>query len=349
MDLFIISKILAFAVASFLFTFLLTPSLTYFLYRYKLGKNIRESVDAPIYTQLHQKKKGTPTMGGILIWLTLLILILAIFILSQIFRGGIWEKLNFLSRTQTYLPLGMFLFAAILGLIDDLLGVLKIGVNGGGLKIKYKLIIYTLIAIVGAWWFHFKLGWSEIHIPFFGDFDLGIWYVVVFVFIVVATTFSVNESDGLDGLAGGILLPAFVALTLISFVQGKYDLAVFNSVLMGSLVGFLWFNIYPARFFMGDTGSMSLGIVLGVMAMLTNTAFLLPFFGFILVVESLSVIFQMISKKIFHKKIFLSTPIHHHFEAIGWPETKVTMRFWIIANISTIVGLILFFIDRGLR
>lgn len=349
MDLFIISKILAFAVASFLFTFLLTPSLTYFLYRYKLGKNIRESVDAPIYTQLHQKKKGTPTMGGILIWLTLLILILAVFILSQIFRGGIWEKLNFLSRTQTYLPLGMFLFAAILGLIDDLLGVLKIGVNGGGLKIKYKLIIYTLIAIVGAWWFHFKLGWSEIRIPFFGDFDLGIWYVVVFVFIVVATTFSVNESDGLDGLAGGILLPAFVALTLISFVQGKYDLAVFNSVLMGSLVGFLWFNIYPARFFMGDTGSMSLGIVLGVMAMLTNTAFLLPFFGFILVVESLSVIFQMISKKIFHKKIFLSTPIHHHFEAIGWPETKVTMRFWIIANISTIVGLILFFIDRGLR
>lgn len=348
MDLFSISKILGFAVASFLLTFLLTPLLTHFLYKYKLGKNIRESLDAPIYTQLHQKKKGTPTMGGILIWLTLLVLMLVIFILSQIFRGGIWEKLSFLSRTQTYLPLGMFLFAAVLGLVDDLLGVFKIGINGGGLKIKHKLVIYTLVAAIGAWWFYSKLGWSEIHIPFLGDFDFGIWYIIVFIFIVVATTFSVNESDGLDGLAGGILLPAFVALTLISFVQGKQDLAVFNSVLMGSLVGFLWFNVYPARFFMGDTGSMSLGIALGVISMLTNTAFLLPFFGFILVIESFSVIIQMISKKVFKKKIFLSTPIHHHFEAIGWPETKVTMRFWIIANMAVIIGLIIFFIDRGL-
>lgn len=350
MDLFSLSRILIFSVAAFLLTIFTTPVLTHFLYKYNIGKNnIREPSVAPIYFKLHQKKKGTPTMGGILIWFSLLFLVLIGFLFSQIFPNTILEKFNFLSRDQTYLPLGMFLIAAVLGFIDDLLGVLKIGPKGGGLTPISKLLIYILIAGIGAWWFYFKLGWSKIYIPFLGNFDLGIWYIFIFIFIVVATTFSVNESDGLDGLAGGILLPAFLALTLISFLQGKENLAVFNAVIMGSLVGFLWFNIYPARFFMGDIGSMSLGIVLGIMTMLTNTVMLLPFFGFILVIESLSVILQMISKKIFKKKIFLSTPIHHHFEAIGWPETKVTMRFWIISNMATIVALVIFFIDRALK
>ena len=144
------------------------------------------------------------------------------------------------------------------------------------------------------------------------------------------------------------MLVAFAALTVVAFVEGRYHLASFTGVISGALLAFLWFNIYPARFFMGDTGSMALGITLGVIVMLTNTTLLLPFFAFILVMESGSVILQMISKKIFHKKIFLSTPIHHHFEAIGWPETKVTMRFWIISGLVASMGLVLFFLDRFL-
>ncbi|MEK7542768.1 MAG: phospho-N-acetylmuramoyl-pentapeptide-transferase, partial [Patescibacteria group bacterium] len=160
------------------------------------------------------------------------------------------------------------------------------------------------------------------------------------------TAFAANETDGLAGLAAGTMLFGFAAFGVVAFVTHRYDLAAMNAVIIGSLLAFLWFNIYPAQFFMGDTGSMSLGITLGVMAMLTNTALLLPFFSFILLFESVSVIVQVLNKKIRKKKIFLSTPIHHHFEAIGWHETRVTMRFWIIEGIATSLGLILFFIAR---
>jgi phospho-N-acetylmuramoyl-pentapeptide-transferase len=191
----------------------------------------------------------------------------------------------------------------------------------------------------GAWWFFFKLEWSIIHVPGVGDFEIGWWYFPLFIFVIVATAFSVNESDGLDGLAGGILLFCYGAYTALAFALGRVELAMFCAAISGALLAFLWFNVYPARFFMGDTGAMSLGTTLGVIAMLTNSALVLPIIAFPLVVESLSVIIQMISKKGFGKKIFLSAPIHHHFEAMGWPETQVTMRFWIVAAVSAAVGL----------
>jgi len=158
------------------------------------------------------------------------------------------------------------------------------------------------------------------------------------------TSFSANETDGLDGLLGGVALFAFVALTTVAFVLHRYDLAVFGGAMIGSLLAFLWFNIYPARFFMGDTGSMSLGITIGTIAMLTHTELFLPFFVIILVLESFSVIIQLLSKKLRGKKIFYSTPLHHHFEALGWPESQITMRFWIISAMFTFLGLALFFI-----
>lgn len=222
------------------------------------------------------------------------------------------------------------------------------GANGGGLKIRYKLILYAVVAILGAWWFYFKLEWTVLAVPFFGNFEIGWWYIPLFIFIIVASAFSANETDGLDGLLGGVLLFAFAALTTVAFVLGRYDLAAFGGMVIGSLLAFLWFNIYPARFFMGDTGSMSLGITLGVVSMLTNTTLLLPLFAIILVLESLSVIIQLACKKLFHKKVFLSTPIHHHFEGLGWPESQVTMRFWIISAISSAFGLVLFFLSRFL-
>ncbi|MEK7087080.1 MAG: phospho-N-acetylmuramoyl-pentapeptide-transferase [Patescibacteria group bacterium] len=334
-----IARLLILTSISFLVAFLATPFLTHFLFKYKLGKQIRTE-GAPVFAKIHESKEGTPTMGGILIWSTVLILALGFWFLS-LFFDGIFGDLNFLSRSQTFLPLGALIFAAILGFIDDLLGVFRIGPKGGGLSMKHKIFLYTIIAAICAYWFYFKLGFDTIYIPFIGDFGVGLWYLPIFIFIIVATAFSTNETDGLDGLVGGVLLFAFAALGALAFSQGRYDLAAFTGVIVGALLAFLWFNIYPARFFMGDTGAMSLGITLGIIAMLTNAALLLPLIAFILVLESGSVIVQVISKRFRRKKIFLSTPIHHHFEAIGWPETKVTMRFWIISAVTATIGLII--------
>jgi len=346
-DNFDIIKIFLLTTVAFLVTIFWTPLLTHFLYKYKLGKKIRVDEQAPIYSKLHEQKSGTPTMGGILIWFTTLFIALLFFVLSNVVDIEAIKKLNFLTRPQTLLPLGALVASALVGLIDDSLNIFGIGSKGGGFKVRHKLIIYTLIAIFGAFWFYFKLDWTTLHIPFFGNFDIGIWYIPIFIFIIVSTAFSVNETDGLDGLAGGVLLTCFGAFGAIAFAQGKMELATFCGVIVGALLAFLWFNINPARFFMGDTGSMSLGVTLGIVAMLTNSALLLPIICFILLIESLSVIIQIISRKLFKRKVFLSTPIHHHFEASGWPEPKVVMRFWIISAVMAVIGVIIFLIDKS--
>ena len=347
---FYIIKILFLTALAFIFTFSWTPFLTHFLYKYKLGKIIRNNGSTPIFTKMHSHKSGTPTMGGVLIWVTVLIFSLLFFYLPEIFPWDILKNLNFLSRGETLLPLGVLVATAIVGLFDDWVDVREKGVlGGGGLRVWHRLIIYTIISLVGAWWFYFKLDWDVFHMPFIGDFQVGWLYILIFIFVIVATAFSVNETDGLDGLAGGTLLIAFGAYGVIAFALGKYDLASFCGVVAGALLAFLWFNINPARFFMGDTGSMSLGITLGIIAMLTNTALILPFIGLIFVVESASVIIQTIYKKLTGgKKIFLSSPIHHHFEARGWPESKIVMRFWVIAGVGAVMGLVVFLLDQTL-
>ncbi|MFH1188879.1 MAG: phospho-N-acetylmuramoyl-pentapeptide-transferase [bacterium] len=338
-------RILIIALTAFLVALGMTPLVLRFLRNISAGKQIRTSESAPIFSNLHRKKEGTPTMGGVIIWGTVLGLA-ALFWVFGILFNGFFGHLNFIDRAQTYLPLAALFFAAILGLIDDFLGVLKIGSKGGGLPVKGKLIIYTLLSMIGAWWFFIKLGFTQITVPFLGNFDIGFWYVPVFIFVIVGSAFSANETDGLDGLLGGVSLFAFGALTVVSFVLGRYNLAAMSSAVIGALLAFLWFNIYPAKFFMGDTGSMALGITLGVIAALTNTVVLLPLFAIILVIEALSVIIQVISKKFFKRKVFISAPIHHHFEASGWPESQVTMRFWIISVVCVGIGLALFFLGR---
>ncbi len=341
-----IVRILLLSTLAFVFAILCTPLLTHFLYKYKLGKKIRSSGNTPIFTRLHAHKAGTPTMGGILIWATVLIFIVVFSFLADILAWDIFKELNFFSRAETLLPLGALMASALIGLFDDYLDVKGKGVfGGGGLKMKHRLLIYALIALVGALWFYFKLDWSVFHIPLVGSFEISWWYIPVFMFIIVATSFSVNETDGLDGLAGGGLLIAFASYGIISFTLGRFDLAVFCGVIIGALLAFLWFNIPPARFYMGDTGAMSMGVTLGVIAMLTNSALLLPLIGFIFMIESLSVILQLISKKIRKRKIFHSSPIHHHFQAIGWPEAKIVMRFWVISAVAAAVGLMIFLID----
>lgn len=340
-------KILLLSTLAFVLAMLMTPLLTHFLYKYKLGKKIRNNGLTPIFSKLHAHKTGTPTMGGVLIWGTVLILILIFAFLPQIFPGDIFKRLNFFSRAETLLPLGALIISGLIGLFDDWLDVRGKGVlGGGGLKLRHRLLIYTLIALAGALWFYFKLDWTVFHVPFLGNFEIGAWYIPVFIFIIVATSFSVNETDGLDGLAGGTLLMAFAAYGVIAFSLGRYDLATFCGVIIGALLAFLWFNIPPARFYMGDTGAMSLGVTLGIIALLTNNALLLIFVGLIFLIESASVIIQTISKLLRHKKIFLSSPIHHHFQAMGWPESKIVMRFWVLSGLGVVLALIIFLLDK---
>jgi phospho-N-acetylmuramoyl-pentapeptide-transferase len=346
-NIFPIVKALSLGALAFIIAMLWTPALIWFLEKYHLGKQIRKK-GAPIFYKLHKQKQGTPTMAGVLVWGTTLLIAGGIWLLSQMSGHPFWEALNFLNRPETLLPLGALVFAALIGLADDLFGVLGRGPKGGGISIGAKLILYTFIATLGAWWFFFKLDWDLLYIPFFGSLNIGAWYIPAFILIIVATAFSTNEADGLDGLAGGLLLIGFAALAVVAFIQGRFNLVVFLAVIIGSLLAFLWHNIYPARFFMGDTGSMGLGVTLGVIAMLTNSALLLPFFGLMLVVESGSVILQVASKKFRGKKIFLSTPIHHHFEALGWHPSRVTMRFWLLGTIGASIGIVLALISYAL-
>ncbi len=330
-----LNKVFILTLISFIIAILWTPVFTDFLFKNQLGKKIRDTgydeKSAPIFYNLHKGKENTPTMGGILIWVTVAIVTVA---------------LN-LSRSGTWLPLFALIATGIIGAIDDLLNIYGIGPNRGGLPFRYKLILYILIASMGAWWFYSKLGWNALHVPTMGDFTIGFWYVPLFIVVLVSTAFAANETDGLDGLAGGVFAACFGAFSIIALTQGKTDLAAFCGSIMGALLAFLWFNIYPARFFMGDTGSMSLGMTLGVVAFLTNSVVILPIIGSVLVIEALSVILQIGSKKLRGKKIFLSSPIHHHFEAIGWPETKVTMRFWLISAVSASAGLLLALISKS--
>ena len=334
-------KILILAFGAFILAMVLTPWWTHFLFKYKLGKQIR-SEGTPVFAALHQTKAGTPTMGGVLIWLTLFILILVLAVLEKIFPYSLMAQLSFLSRPQTLLPLGVMALSALIGLGDDILGILRIGPKGGGLRMKHRLLLYTLVAVIAALWFYFKLDWDVIKIPFLGTLNINGWFIPLAIFIIVATSFSVNEADGLDGLAGGLMLIAFAGYGVVAFFEQRYELASFCAVIAGGILSFLWFNIHPARFFMGDTGAMPLGVTLAIIALLTNAALVLPFIAFVPMAESISVIIQVASKKLRGgKKVFLSAPIHHHFQAKGWPETKVTERFWIIGGVMTAIGIII--------
>lgn len=246
-------------------------------------------------------------------------------------------------RRQTYLPLAALVGAGLVGLIDDIINIRGNGGGVGGLRSGLKFTMISAVALIAAWYFFVKLGYSTLFIPFLGQVEIGWLIVPIFAFAVVATGNSVNISDGLDGLAGGLLAQAYAFFGIIALLQGNYGIAGFCFTILGALLSYIWFNIYPARFFMGDVGSFALGTALGVVAMLTNTLLLLPVIGFLFVIEAGSSLLQIISKKYFGKKIFLSAPIHHHLEATGWPETKVTMRFWVIGAVCGFLGLLLAF------
>ncbi|TAK94820.1 phospho-N-acetylmuramoyl-pentapeptide-transferase [Patescibacteria group bacterium] len=349
-------KIMATGFFAFVLAFALTPLWTKILFKYKTGIKIKEnSVDGKKLTfvnQLHAAKAGTPTMGGVIIWVSVLILAFGshyLFpILAKWFNINFIARLDFLSRRQVWLPLFVLVTSGVLGLADDFMSVRGIGKNkGGGMRFAMRFWWLILIAGVGAWWFYGKLGWDGIHVPGIGDFDIGWWYVPLFIFVILFSAISSNETDGLDGLNAGVLLISFSAFATIAFINGRTDLAAFCAAITGALLAFLWFNIYPARFFMGDTGAMALGTTLGVVAMLTNSALVLFVIVFIYVLESGSVVIQLFSKKFLHRKVFLAAPLHHHFEARGWPEPKVVMRAWVFTAVTALAGLIIGILGMG--
>lgn len=338
-------KIFILGIFGFIFALVITPFLLGFFQKYKLWrKSVREkSIDGkevPIFQKFHSDgETHIPRFGGALIWLTVLFSILLFFGLSQISDNWWLQKLNFLSRNQTWLPLFGIVAASLIGLTDDLLQVFGKGKYiGGGLSLKKRLLLVALIGLIGALWFYFKLDWHTIHIPGIGDFEIDGWYIPLFVVIMLAV-YSGGVIDGLDGLAGGSFASMFAAFAGIALFMGQIDIAAFSAVILGALMAFLWHNIPPAKFYMGESGMMGLGATLTIIAFLTNSVLVLPIIGFLLVIESGSVILQLLSKKFRGKKIFLASPIHHHFEAKGWPHYQVTMRFWIIGAVFAILGM----------
>lgn len=319
------------SVGAFLLAMFLTPIYTFVAYRYKFWKKQRSTSttgeELTVFTKLHADKfkRNIPTMAGA-------IGVVSIFVVTFFFN---------LDRAETWLPLAALVGGGVVGLLDDVINIRGGGSGVAGLRSSLKFAMITVLAIALGWFFYVKLGYDSIHLPILGDVALGWWIIPLFVFTVVATGNAVNISDGLDGLAGGLLAVSFGVFGVIALLQGHILLSGFCFTVVGALLSYLWFNIYPARFFMGDVGSFAFGTSLGVVAMLTNTLFLLPIIGVLFVVEAGSSLLQITSKKLFHRKIFVSAPIHHHLEAIGWPETKVTMRFWVIACVAGFVGVLL--------
>lgn len=352
---FLIIRLFAFAIVTFLFSIFSAPILIRFLHKHKAWKKkAREETiggyKTPIFNKFHAAKEvSTPRMGGILIWGSILVIaaldIILIFVLPQPLAG----KINFLNRSQTWLPFFTLIAASILGLIDDLMVINGKGKYvGGGMRFAWRLGLVSIIGLVGGWWFHFKLGWDTLYIPFHGNVYIDGWYILLFVVTILAT-FSSGVVDGLDGLSAGVLAPIFAAFGVIAYARGSYDLATFIIIIIAALVTYLWYNVPPANFYMGETGILGLTTTLAVIAFLTNSVLLLPIIGLVLVAESASVVIQLASKKLRNgKKVFLAAPIHHHFEAKGWSESQITMRFWIISFMASGIGLVLYFLSKFL-
>ncbi len=332
-----LSNILWLGFLGFAVSMAVTPLYTTIAYKQQWWKRQRTDAwsggKATVYAKLHaaKHKRNIPTMAG-------LIFVVAIALVT-LFAN--------LSRGQTWLPLAGLLGAAVIGLIDDSMNIKGSGGGVAGMSARLKFALYSFVVLIGGWWFYARLGVHSIYLPIVGNLHIGVLVIALFWLVVIATAISVNFSDGLDGLAGGLLTSSFTAYAIIAVVQHKFGIAGFCLTVVGTLLSYTWFNIYPARFFMGDVGAFALGTALGIIAMQTDTVYALPIIGAVYFMETGSVIINRLSRKLRNgKKVFLSSPIHHHFEAIGWPETKVTMRFWILGQVAGVLGLIVFLLGN---
>ncbi len=323
-----ITRVLALSILAFAFSTLITPLYTSFAYKHKWWKKSRSHSTTGEALKVISKlriKRTVPLMAG-------LVIIAAVSLIT-----AIWN----LDRAQTWLPLAALLGGGFVGLLDDIINIKGLGGNVAGLRAPIKFGMITAVAIAAAWFFYFKLEFTSINVPFAGEVAFAWLTIPLFILVIVSTSNAVNISDGMDGLAGGLLVSAYTAFGVIALLQGNTGIAGFCFTVVGALLSYVWFNIPPARFFMGDVGSFALGTSLGVVAMLTDTVFLLPLIALVFVIEAGSSLLQITSKKLFHRRVLIAAPIHHHFEASGWPKTKVTMRFWVIGQVCAALGVIL--------
>ncbi len=353
MELTLIKVFLPTAIAFFI-GIAITPLVTHYLFKYKAWKkssgkgNGYGGGGTPIFDKLHKERDtNTPRLGGIVIWGSVILTVLFIFLLQVFLPETIFGKLNFLSRSQTWLPLLAMMVGAIVGLVDDILTIRGDGKHfAGGLPLSQRMLVVGLTAIFAGWWFYEKLGVDSVSLFGFGDLVLGIWFIPFFVFVAVCIYMS-SVIDGLDGLAGGVFMFIFTAYAGIAIWQQQFDIAALSATIVGGILAFLWFNIPPARFYMTETGVMALTMCLTIIAFMTDSlgegegVSLLPIVGFLLVATVAANTAQILSKKILKKKLLLIAPLHHHFEAIGWPAHKVVMRYWVLGFVFAVIGLLL--------
>lgn len=344
------ASLLAAGIIAAFFGFGIAPSFRRIVYRLRLWRKIRRSENTQnieFHKISNDLETSIPRVGGALIILTTVSSILILFVLARFTGISTFKSLDFLSRSQTLLPLGAFIFAGIVGFFDD---SLQIWGKGKILEepifmrvIKSGSII--LLGLLLGMWFYFKLGVSTVHIPWYGDVSLGYLFIPFFT-LVLFSVFSGSVIDGIDGLSGGVLLSSFGAYAVITYFRNQYDLAALAVIILASILVFLWYNIMPAQFYMGEVGMLALTTLITVYAFFTDTVILLPIIVFPLFITSLSVVIQMISKKLRKgKNVFRVAPLHHHFEALGWGKPKIVMRFWIIGFITSIFGTILAFVS----
>ena len=334
---------------------IITPIVTHFLYKHKMWKKKNGKVDlqgnaTPIFNKFNDNKEsGTPRMGGVIVWLSVIITIALFFVLSLILPETIFQKLDFLSRNQTWIPILCLIVGAIVGLVDDWFEISgSVDSKTGGLSFKKRLLVVMLIGLFVSSWFLVKLDVTSIGLPFTdSELYLGWLLIPLFTFLMMVV-YTGGVIDGIDGLSGGVFSIMFSAYGIIAFSLGQVNLAAFCGAIVGGILAFLWFNIPPARFYLSETGSMALTITITVVALMTDSIvkgvglFVLPIIAFPVIISGVSSVLQIASKKFRGgKKIFLAAPLHLHFQALGWPAYKVTMRYWVFTTILAFIGIMI--------
>lgn len=349
-------KVLLPAVVSFIIGIIIAPFVGRFLIQNKLWKksNVKKTIDgkdATITASLHNDEKApVPRLGGSVVWISVFVTAFLFWLISKVLPSPFAEKLVFISRNQTWLPLMAMFVGAVVGGLDDLLVVDAFGSKlnsyiGGGLSFPIRFMTVSMLGLFAGWWFYVKLGVDSVYIPFYGDFHLGGLLFIIFFVLVTLATFSTGVIDGIDGLSGGVMSAVFTAYGMIAYVHGQVDIAALCFVIVGGIMAFLWFNIPPALFYLTETGMLALSLSLSIIAFLTDAVMYLPIIAFPLMMTTLSVILQLFWKKIFKRKLFIVAPIHHHFQASGWTGAKVTMRYWIVSYMCALLGVVVVLIS----
>lgn len=343
-----IIKILIPATIAFTIGIAITPILTHYLYKHNAWKKEggKKALGGHVATEFNRLKgegeTKTPRMGGIIIWGSVFLTVALLYVLKHIFPHTILAQLDFFSREQTWIPLSTLAVGAGIGFLNDFYDIAH---NGKGIRLSLRIIIISLLSGAIGWWFYQKLGVDSIGIPFDGSLYVGILIIPFFILLTNAL-YASGVIDGIDGLSGGVFASIFSSYAGVAIIQSQFEIAALCATIAGAILAFTWFNIPPARFWMTETGSMALTLTLSVIVLMTDNlsdghgVSLLAVIGLPLIATVASNVLQITYRQATGKKLFRIAPLHHHFEAIGWPSYKVTMRYWIVSVMCAILGII---------